>query len=200
MAEPLIINGSTALIGMSMERPPVLGSCWPSGIVSRMTLSLGKVLSDEVVLPVVADPVVLAPVVSPVLAPVVSPVVVPVDAPVVPVVPPVRGIPAPLGSQSGLESTVLLVILVGEEPSALIRQISLSPKVSKSGSLTKAISVPSGDQTGCMSWTSAWLVRFTPPEPSAFIAYMSYLPPVFLSYAPKTIFEPLGRPVRRLLC
>src|SRR5918994_7897475 len=82
MAEPLIINASTAPTGMSMESPPVLGSCWlSSGIVSRITLSLGEVLS-----PVVADPVVLAPVVSPVLAPVVSSVAVPVDSPVVPVV------------------------------------------------------------------------------------------------------------------
>jgi len=82
MAEPLIINASTVPIGMSMESPPVLGSCWPSGIVSRITLSLGEVLS-----PVVADPVVFAPVVSPVLAPVVSPLVVPVVVPVVSVVP-----------------------------------------------------------------------------------------------------------------
>src|SRR5215213_8118506 len=78
MAEPLIINASTAPTGMSMESPPVLGST-PSGIVSRITLSLGELLS-----PVVADPAVLAPLVSPVLAPVVSSlVVVPVDAPVV---------------------------------------------------------------------------------------------------------------------
>ena len=53
----------------------MLGSCWPSGIVSRITLSLREVLSP----PVVAAPVVLAPVVS-------SLVVVPVGAPVVPVV------------------------------------------------------------------------------------------------------------------
>src|SRR5215217_4798772 len=78
MAEPLIINASTAPTGMSMESPPVLGST-PSGIVSRITLSLGELLS-----PVVAEPAVLAPLVSPVLAPVVSSlVVVPVDAPVV---------------------------------------------------------------------------------------------------------------------
>src|SRR5215212_6654591 len=82
MAEPLIINASTAPTGMSMESPPVLGST-PSGIVSRITLSLGELLS-----PVVADPAVLAPLVSPVLAPVVSSlVVVPVDAPVVLMVP-----------------------------------------------------------------------------------------------------------------
>ena len=67
----------------------MLGSCWPSGIVSRITSLLAGVLS-----PVVADPGVLAPLVSPVLAPevapvvarVASPVVVPVDAPAVPVV------------------------------------------------------------------------------------------------------------------
>src|SRR5919107_2887164 len=84
MAELLIINASTAPTGMNMESPPVFGSCWRSGIVSRITLSLGEVLA-----PVVADPEVLAPVVSPVLAPVVSSVVVPVDSPVVPVVLPV---------------------------------------------------------------------------------------------------------------
>ena len=59
----------------------MLGSCWPSGIMSRITPFLGKVL-----LPEVSDPAVLAPVVSPLLAPVVRSVVVPVDAPVVPVV------------------------------------------------------------------------------------------------------------------
>jgi|SRR5215217_5641857 len=69
-------NASTATAGTSPGRPPpVLGSCWPSGIVSRITLSLREVLSP----PVVAAPVVLAPVVS-------SLVVVPVGAPVVPVV------------------------------------------------------------------------------------------------------------------
>jgi hypothetical protein len=79
-------NATKARAGTRMERPPVLGSSWPWGIVSRITLSLFEVLSDEVVLPVVADPVVLAPVVSPVVAS----VVVPVDAPVVsPVVAPV---------------------------------------------------------------------------------------------------------------
>src|SRR5918994_5763666 len=82
MAEPVIINASTEPTGMSMESPPVLGSCWPSGIVSRITLSLGEVVS-----PVVADPAVLAPVVSAVLAPVVSPLVVLVVVPVVSVVP-----------------------------------------------------------------------------------------------------------------
>jgi hypothetical protein len=72
----LMSNASTATAGTSPGRPPVLGSCWPSGIVSRITLSLREVLSP----PVVAAPVVLAPVVS-------SLVVVPVGAPVVPVVP-----------------------------------------------------------------------------------------------------------------
>src|SRR5215207_5618832 len=80
MAVPLMSNASSATAGTSPEGPPVLGSCWPSGIVSRITVSLREVLS-----PVVADPVVLA---APVLAPVVSSLVVdPVGAPVVPVVP-----------------------------------------------------------------------------------------------------------------
>ena len=63
----------------------MLGSSLPSGTVSRITLFLCEVVSEDVLLPVVADPVVLARVVSLVLAP----VVVPVDAPVVPVVVPV---------------------------------------------------------------------------------------------------------------
>src|SRR5215203_887188 len=80
MAVPLMSNASSATAGTSPEGPPVLGSCWPSGIVSRITVSLREVLS-----PVVADPVVLA---APVLAPVVSSLVVDlVGAPVVPVVP-----------------------------------------------------------------------------------------------------------------
>src|SRR5919112_1011138 len=82
MAEPLISNASTAPTGMSMESPPVLGNCCPSGIVSRITSFLAGALS-----PVVADPVVLAPVVSAVLAPVVSPLVVLVVVSVVPVGP-----------------------------------------------------------------------------------------------------------------
>lgn len=53
--------------------------------MSRITRSLREVLSGEVVSPVGADPVVLAPVVSP--------VVLPVDAPVVPVVVPVVLVP-----------------------------------------------------------------------------------------------------------
>ena len=90
MAVPLMSNASSATTGTSPGRPPpVLGSSLPSGTVSRITLSLCEVVSEDVFLPVVADPVVLAPVVSLVLAPVVSPVVVPVDAPVVPVVVPV---------------------------------------------------------------------------------------------------------------
>src|SRR5215217_7788201 len=74
-------NARTAAAGTSKEKPPVLGRVLPTGIVSRITLSLFGMLSL-----VVADPVVLAPVVSPVVAP----GVVPVDAPVVsPVVAPV---------------------------------------------------------------------------------------------------------------
>ena len=65
MAEPVIINASTAPKGMSMESPPVFGSGWPSEIVSRITLSLGEVLSPAVV----ASPAVLVPVVVPVIGP-----------------------------------------------------------------------------------------------------------------------------------
>ena len=108
MAAPLTSNVTRAPAAASKERPPVLGSSRPSGIVSRITPSLAEVLSPAVV----AAPVVLAPVVSPVvsritsslgevvlspavvatpvvLAPVVSPLVVPVEAPVVAVVVPV---------------------------------------------------------------------------------------------------------------
>ena len=90
MAVPLMSNASSATTGTGPGRPPpVLGSSLPSGTVSRITPSLCEVVSEGVLLPVVADPVVLAPAVSLVLAPVVSPVVVPVDVPVVPVVVPV---------------------------------------------------------------------------------------------------------------
>src|ERR671921_316649 len=81
MAEPLMINTSTAATGTSTERPPVLGSIPSLGIVSRMTPSLAEVVSP----PLVAAPVVLAPEVAPALAP----VVVSVEASVVPVVVPV---------------------------------------------------------------------------------------------------------------
>jgi hypothetical protein len=86
MADPLMSNASIALAGTSMERPPVLGSGLPWGMVSRITLSLGEVVS-----PFVGAPVVFAPVVVPVVARVVSvvPVVLPVVVPVVPVVVPV---------------------------------------------------------------------------------------------------------------
>ena len=80
MAEPVIINASTDPKGMSMESPPVFGSGRPSGIVSRITLSLGEVLLPELV----ASAVVFA---APVLDPEVVPVVVPVVLVVVPVVP-----------------------------------------------------------------------------------------------------------------
>src|SRR5215212_7730245 len=63
-------NATTAIAGTRKERPPVLGSCWPSGIVSRITSFLAGVLS-----PVVADPEVLAPEVDSVVVPVVVPVV-----------------------------------------------------------------------------------------------------------------------------
>ncbi len=88
MADPLMSNASTATAGTSMERPPpVLGSSLPWGMVSRITLSLGEVVSPFVGAPVV----VFAPVVVPVVARVVSvvPVVLPVVVPVVPVILPV---------------------------------------------------------------------------------------------------------------
>src|SRR5688572_1593375 len=90
MAEPLIINASTAPTGMSMESPPVLGSTPSLGMVSRMTSSLAGVVSPLVGAPVVAAPVVPVASAAPVvLVPgVVSmvPVVAPVVVPVVPVV------------------------------------------------------------------------------------------------------------------
>ena len=63
-------NASTAATGMRTERPPVLGNTLSSGTVSRITPSLAEVVS-----PVVAAPVLLAPLVVPVGVPVV-PVVV----------------------------------------------------------------------------------------------------------------------------
>jgi hypothetical protein len=85
MAAPLMSNASRATAGTSPEGPPVLGSSWPPGIVSRITPSLREVLSGEVVSSLVADPVVPAPVVSPVVLPV-DALVVPVVVLVVPVV------------------------------------------------------------------------------------------------------------------
>src|SRR5215217_8570247 len=111
MAEPVIINASTAPTGMSMESPPVFGSGWPSGIVSRITLSLGEVLSPELV----ADPAVLAPVVSAVLAPVASPLVVLVVVPIVPVVPAVVGVVVPV-----VVLVVLVVLVVPVVPVVLV--------------------------------------------------------------------------------
>ncbi len=81
MAAPLMSNASSAIAGTSPEGPPVLGSSWPPGIVSRITPSLREVLSP----PEVADPVVPSPVVLPVVLSVEAPVV-PVVVPVVPVV------------------------------------------------------------------------------------------------------------------
>jgi hypothetical protein len=81
MAAPLTSNVTRAPAATSKERPPVLGSSRPSGIVSRITPSLAEVLSPAVV----AAPVVLAPVVSPLVVPVEAPVVA-VVVPVVPVV------------------------------------------------------------------------------------------------------------------
>src|SRR5215208_5653246 len=83
MAEPVIINASTDPTGMSMESPPVFGSGWPSGIVLRITLSLGEVLLPELVASAV---VFAAPVLDPEVVAVVALVVL-VVVPVVPVVP-----------------------------------------------------------------------------------------------------------------
>src|SRR5918994_670896 len=101
MAEPLIINASTAPKGTSTESPPVFGSTPSLGIVSRITPSFAEVpLPELVVAPVVvvfAAPV-LAAVVVAVVASVVSvvlvvvvvvPVVVRALVSVVPVVVPV---------------------------------------------------------------------------------------------------------------
>jgi hypothetical protein len=85
IAEPLMINTSTAATGTSTEMPPVWGSTPSLGIVSRITLSLAEVVSPELVAaPVVVVPVVVPVAVSVVLVlPVVVPVVVPVAVPVV---------------------------------------------------------------------------------------------------------------------
>src|SRR5215204_2686649 len=116
MAAPLMNNASTAAAGTRKERPPVLGSCWPSGIVSRITSSLREVLSPEV-----ADPAVLAPEVSPVLAPVVSPVlVVPVVVvPVVSVVPVVLVVPV----------VPVVVVVVSVVPVVLVPVVSVVPGI-----------------------------------------------------------------------
>ena len=122
MAEPVIINASTDPTAMSMESPPVFGSGWPSGIVSRITLSLGEVLSPELV----ADPAVLAPVVSAVLAPVASPLVVLVVVPIVPVVPAVVGVVVPV-----VVLVVLVVLVVPVVPVVLVPVLcSHAPRVS----------------------------------------------------------------------
>ena len=94
----------------------MLGSCWPSGIVSRITSSLREVLSPEV-----ADPVVLAPEVSPVLAPVVSPVlVVPVVVvPVVSVVPVVLVVPV----------VPVVVVVVSVVPVVLVLVVPVVPGI-----------------------------------------------------------------------
>src|ERR687898_963142 len=95
MAEPLIINASTAPKGTSTESPPVFGSTPSLGIVSRITPSFAEVVSPElVVAPVVvvfAAPV-LAPEVVPVVVPVVVVVLVVLVVLVVPVVVPVTSV------------------------------------------------------------------------------------------------------------
>src|SRR5215217_1428396 len=73
-------DASRAPAATSEERPPpVLGSCLPLGIVSRITSSLGEVVSPPYWM-------VAAPVLAPLLVAVLSSVVEPVCAPVVPVV------------------------------------------------------------------------------------------------------------------
>src|SRR5215207_5932538 len=110
-------NASTATAGTRKEKPPVLGSSWPTGIVSRITLSLFEVLSL-----VVTDPVVLAPVVSPVVAP----VVVPVDAPVVfPVVAPVvSAVVAPVVSPVVVPVVSVVLVVVPVVPVVVSAQSS----------------------------------------------------------------------------
>jgi hypothetical protein len=102
MAAPLMSNATTAVAGTMLERPPVLGSCWTAGIVSRITLSLVEVLSPAVVghsIEAVVSPVVVVVVVSPV---VVVPVVVPVvSVPVVVVVVPSKRVRTRVPSDMG---------------------------------------------------------------------------------------------------
>src|SRR5215211_4147291 len=102
IAEPLMINTSTAATGTSMERPPVWGSTPSLGIVSRITLSLAEVVSPELV----AAPVVLAPVL-----PVVVPVVVPVAVSVVLVLPVVVPVVVPVAVPVVLVMSVAPVVV-----------------------------------------------------------------------------------------
>src|SRR5215210_1211060 len=104
-------NASNATARTRKERPPVLGSCWLSGIVSRITSFLGEVLSP----PVVADPEVLAPVVSPVVAPVVSLVLVPV----------VPSVVLPVGAPA----VPVVVLVVSAVPGVLVPVVSVVPVV-----------------------------------------------------------------------
>jgi hypothetical protein len=130
MAEPVIINASTAPTGMSMESPPVFGSTPSLGIVSRITPSLGELVSRELVAaPVVvfAAPV-LAPVVDPVVAPVVVSVVLVVLV-VVPVVVPVVLVVVPVVLPGVVP--VVAVVLVPVVPVVLVPVVVLpSPMLS----------------------------------------------------------------------
>jgi hypothetical protein len=98
MAEPLIINASTAPTATSTESPPVFGSTPSLGIVSRITPSFAEVLLPELV---------VAPEVVEFAAPVLAAVVVSVVASVVSVVPVVVPIVVPV---------VVLVVLVAVVP------------------------------------------------------------------------------------
>jgi hypothetical protein len=58
MADPPMSNASSAPAASSTEGPPVLGNSWPWGIVSRITPSLGEVVSPAVVAAPMVSPVV----------------------------------------------------------------------------------------------------------------------------------------------
>src|SRR5215211_2883512 len=152
IAEPLMINTSTAATGTSMERPPVWGSTPSLGIVSRITLSLAEVVSPELV----AASVVLAPVlpvVVPVVVPVamsvvlVLPVVVPVVVPVVPVVVPVA-VPVVLVMSVAPVVVPVVALVVPAVPGVLVGDPEGTPwQVALPASAT----IPSGAVTNCQS-------------------------------------------------
>src|SRR5215208_982848 len=163
MAVPLMSNASSATAGTSPEGPPVLGSCWPSGIVSRITVSLREVLAPVVsslvvdlvgaaVVPVV--PVVLVPVVVPVVfVPVV--VLVPVVVPVVPVVVSARG-PRAL-SQFLLVLSLRCMVSTSSKPSP--QSMKSTPSVSRA----KIRSSPAPANTS--SSPSPGMISSLPPRP-----------------------------------
>src|SRR5215216_2608197 len=105
-------NASRAPAATSEERPPpVLGSCLPLGIVSRITSSLGEVVSPPYWM-------VAAPVLAPLLVAVLSSVVEPVCAPVVPVV--VSFVGVVLVSVVSVVPVVVPVVLVPVVPVVLV--------------------------------------------------------------------------------